>query len=158
PAMSCLCQRRTFWKTRTIPPAYVSRPPIAAGSSMSADKRIAAFLTLAAEEIQAAKLLADAAPRQAAYYVQQAAEKAARALLTAAGIPFGTGHNLGLMASALPAEHPLKQRVAGLDRHSSAATLYRYPSPGGRLPPLPDGATLSADIADVDAFIAEVRK
>ena len=37
---------------------------------MSADKRIAAFLALAAEEIQAAKLLAAAAPRQAAYYVQ----------------------------------------------------------------------------------------
>ena len=84
---------------------------------MSADKRIAAFLTLAAEELQAAKLLADAAPRQAAYYVQQAVEKAARALLTAAGIPFGTGHNLGLMASALPDGHRLKQRVAGLDRH-----------------------------------------
>ena len=104
---------------------------------MSADKRIAAFLTLAAEEMQAAKLLAEAAPRQAAYYVQQAAEKAARALLTAAGIPFGTGHNLGLMASAPPDGHRLKQRVAGLDRHSSAATMYRYPSPaaGSRLCP-----------------------
>jgi len=62
------------------------------------------------------------------------------------------------MASALPVGHPLKQRVAGLDRHSSAATLYRYPSPAGRLPPLPDVATLNADIADVEAFIAEVRK
>jgi HEPN domain-containing protein len=125
---------------------------------MSADRRIAAFLTLAGEELHAAEMLAQGAPRQAAYYIQQAAEKATRALLTAAGVPFGTGHNLGLMASALPAEHPLKQRVAGLDRHSSAATLYRYPSPGGRLPPLPDSATLSADVADVDAFIAEVRK
>lgn len=94
---------------------------------MSADRRIAAFLTLADEELHAATILAGGAPRQAAYYIQQAAEKAARALLTAAGVPFGTGHNLGLMASALPAGHPLKQRVAGLDRHSGAATLYRYP-------------------------------
>jgi HEPN domain-containing protein len=125
---------------------------------MSADKRIAAFLNLAAEELQAAKLLAMQAPRQAAYYVQQAAEKAARALLTAAGIPFGTGHNFGLMASALPDGHRLKQRVAGLDRHSSAATMYRYPSPAGRLPPLPDAEKLDADIADAEAFIAEVRK
>jgi HEPN domain-containing protein len=124
---------------------------------MSAAKRIEAFLTLASEELGAAKLLAGSAPRQAAYYVQQAAEKAARALLTAAGIPFGTGHNLGLMASALPDDHPLKPRVAGLDRHSSAATLYRYPSPAGRLPPLPDSSTLNSDIADADAFIAEVR-
>jgi hypothetical protein len=77
--------------------------------------------------------------------------------MTAAGIPFGTGHNLGQMASALPAEHPLKQRVAGLDRHSGAATLYRYPSPVGMLPPPPDVATVNADIADVAAFITEVR-
>lgn len=124
---------------------------------MSADRRIAAFLTLADEEIRAARMLAGGAPRQAAYYVQQAAEKAARALLTAAGIPFGTGHNLGLMAAALPADHPLKLRVAALDRHSGAATLYRYPSPVGRLPPPPDAAAVSADIIDAEAFIAEAR-
>ena len=124
---------------------------------MSADRRIAAFLTLAGEELQAAKMLAQGAPRQSAYYIQQAAEKATRALLTAAGIPFGTGHNLGMMASALATEHPLKQRIAGLDRHSSAATMYRYPSPAGRLPPLLDVSTLNADIAEVEAFIAEVR-
>ena len=125
---------------------------------MSADRRIAAFLTLAGEELNAAKMLEQGAPRQAAYYVQQSAEKATRALLTAAGIPFGAGHNLGLMASALPVEHALKQRVTGLDRHSSAATLYRYPSPAGRLPPPPDIYTLNADITDVEAFIAEVRQ
>lgn len=125
---------------------------------MSADRRIAAFLTLAEEELHAAKMLVEGAPRQAAYYIQQAAEKATRALLTAAGIPFGTGHNLGLMASALPAGHPLKPRVNGLDRHSSAATMYRYPSPAGRLAPPSDAADLIKDIADVEAFILEVRK
>jgi len=124
---------------------------------MSADRRIAAFLALADEELTAAKMLANGAPRQSAYYIQQAAEKGARALLTAAGVPFGTGHNLGLMASALPAEHPLKQRVAGLDRHSGAATLYRYPSPVGRVPPRPEAATVTVDIADLETFLSEVR-
>ncbi len=124
---------------------------------MSADKRVEAFLTLADEELHAARMLANGAPRQAAYFIQQAAEKAVRALLTAAGVPFGTGHNLGLMASALPAEHPLKRRAARLDRHSSAATLYRYPSPVGRLPMPPDVAAVGADIADLEAFIGEVR-
>jgi len=124
---------------------------------MSAERRIAAFLTLADEELHAAKMLAGGAPRQAACYTRQAAEKAARALLTAGGIPFGIGHNLGLIASALPSGHPLKQRVAALDRHSGAATFYRYPSPAGRLPPSPDAATLNADILDLEAFIAEVR-
>ncbi len=42
---------------------------------MSADRRIAAFLTLAGEELYAARILAQGAPRQAAYYVQQAAAK-----------------------------------------------------------------------------------
>jgi hypothetical protein len=77
--------------------------------------------------------------------------------LTAAGIPFGTGHNFGLIAAALPEGHALKQRVNGLDRHSGAATLYRYPSPAGRLPPVPDAGTLAADIADLAAFLVEVR-
>src|SRR5271169_4915905 len=124
---------------------------------MSADLRIEAFMTLAEEELHSAQILAVGAPRQSAYCIQQAAEKATRALLTAAGIPFGIGHNLGLMASALPVGHSLKQRVAGLDRHSGAATLFRYPSPAARLPPPPDGATISADIADVAQFVAEVR-
>jgi hypothetical protein len=61
------------------------------------------------------------------------------------------------MASALPAGHPLKQRAAELDRHSSAATLYRYPSPVGKLPMPPDVAAVHADIADLEAFIGEVR-
>jgi len=124
---------------------------------MSADRRVGAFLALADEELHAARTLANVAPRQAAYFIQQAAEKATRALLTAAGVPFGTGHNLGLMASALPDEHPLKQRVAQLDRHSSAATLYRYPSPVGRLPMPPDVTAIETDIADLEGFIAEVR-
>ncbi len=124
---------------------------------MSVDRRIEAFLTLADEELRAARLLSIGAPRQAAYYIQQAAEKAARALLTAAGVPFGTGHNLGLMAAALPDGHPLRQRVAGLDRHSAASTLFRYPSPGGRLPPPPDTATVNADITDLDAFLKEAK-
>jgi hypothetical protein len=124
---------------------------------MSAGRRIAAFLTLADEELRAARTLAAPAPRQAAYCIQQAAEKATRALLTAASVPFGTGHSLGLMAAALPAGHQLKQRVAMLDRHSSAATQYRYPSPAGRLTPPPDNTTINADIADVASFIAEVR-
>ena len=124
---------------------------------MSAARRIAAFLTLADEELRAARILSRAAPRQAAYYIQQAAEKATRALLTSAGVPFGTGHNLGQMAAALPKEHPLRDRVAGLDRHSGASTFFRYPSPAGRLPTPPDSETLDADIADLDVFIREVR-
>src|SRR5262249_21338187 len=42
--------------------------------------------------------------RQAAYFCQQSAEKIARAILTHEGVLFGTGHNLGQMAAALPSD------------------------------------------------------
>lgn len=69
-------------------------------------ERIAAFLRLAEEAERAAGLLVQAGPRQAAYFLQQCAEMLARAVLTAAGVPFGPGHNLGQMAAALPRDHP----------------------------------------------------
>ncbi len=96
-------------------------------------KRIAAFLQLAEEELTAAELLVEKAPRQAAYLCQQCAEKIARAILTGADVAFGTGHNLARMAAALPEEHSWKQKIRSLDRHSPAATRYRYPSMAGDL-------------------------
>jgi HEPN domain-containing protein len=125
---------------------------------MKRDKRIAAFLTLAEEELQAARVLARPAPRQAAYYVHQAIEKATRALLEAAGVPFGRSHNIGEMAQHLPSDHPLKATAARFDRHSPAATRYRYPSETGRLIPAPLPEAVEADLAEVGAYLIEVRR
>src|SRR5262249_31585415 len=99
------------------------------GRSMSAHERTAAFLQLADEELTAARNLSGTNRRQAAYFCQQAAEKIARAILNEAGVPFGTGHNLSQMAFALPADHPWREKLNALDKHSPAATRYRYPSP-----------------------------
>ncbi len=96
-------------------------------------KRIEAFLRLAEEELQAARQLAQSLPRQSAYLTQQCAEKIARAILTDAGMKFGTGHNLAQMAGALPAEHPWIEKILPLNKLSPAATRYRYPSTDGRL-------------------------
>jgi hypothetical protein len=125
---------------------------------MSVDKRIAAFMTIAAEEIRAAKMLADGAPRQAAYDVQQAAEKATRAVPAKAGVSFGISHNLSQMADALPAGHPLHASIAALNKHSSAATRFRYPSPTGHLAPAPISNAINADIVEVERFIEAVRQ
>jgi HEPN domain-containing protein len=124
---------------------------------MSARSRITAFLQLADEELRAARLLSVEAPRQAAYLCQQCAEKIARAVLTHAGVPFGTGHNLGQMASALPDSHPWRERLAALDKHSPAATRFRYPSPTGRIFDPPAAERLSADIAELAALLADSR-
>ncbi len=119
--------------------------------------RVGAFLRLAAEELGAAAQLIDGFPRQAAYQLQQAAEKIARAILARAGIPFGTGHNLGQMAAALPADHPWRPRLMAMDHLSPAATIHRYLSPGGRLPPPPQVAALRADESRLRSMLAEAE-
>jgi HEPN domain-containing protein len=121
------------------------------------ERRVEAFLILAEEEAGAAERLIDAFPRQAAYQLQQAAEKVARAVLAHAGIPFGTSHNLGQMAAALPAEHEWRPLLMQLDRMSPAAARYRYPAPGGRLVPPPAEDTLNADLAEVRGLISHAR-
>ena len=124
---------------------------------MSDAERIASFIALAEEELSAARLLMSGAPRQAAYFVQQAAEKATRAVLTAAGVPFGTSHNLGQMAAALPPAHPMRMTINALDKYSSAATRYRYPSPAGRLANAPKSEEVASAIDEVAAFIVQVK-
>ena len=121
---------------------------------MSDAERIASFIALAEEELSAARLLMSGAPRQA---VQQAAEKATRAVLTAAGVPFGTSHNLGQMAAALPPAHPMRMAINALDKDSSAATKYRYPSPAGRLANARTSKEVASAIDEVAAFIAQVK-
>ena len=125
---------------------------------MSAAERIAAFLQLASEELAAARLLANSNPRQAAYFCQQSAEKMARALLTDAGVAWGTGHNLGQMAAALPEGNPWRDRVRALDKHSPAGTRFRYPTAAGRLIRPPDSRRLLADIEELEALLTQVRE
>lgn len=120
-------------------------------------ERVDAFLRLAHEELGAAEQLIDAFPRQAAYQLQQAAEKIARAILAQSGIPFGTSHNLGQMAAALPLDHSWRPRLMALDHLSPAATIYRYPSPRGRLPPPPAESELHADQQRLRALLAEAE-
>ncbi len=123
---------------------------------MSAQRRrINAFLRLAEEEIQAARQLVGQSPRQAAYLTQQCAEKIARAILTGAGVKYGTGHNLGQMAEALPAEHPWAEKILPLNRLSPAATRYRYPSTEGRLFEPPDTICLQQDVEELVDLLKE---
>ncbi|MCB9743526.1 MAG: HEPN domain-containing protein [Alphaproteobacteria bacterium] len=124
---------------------------------MSAAERIAAFLQLASEEVAAARLLADTNPRQAAYFCQQSAEKIARAVLTDAGVLWGTGHNLGQMAAALPENNAWRERIRSLDKHSPAATRFRYPNPAGRLTRPPELRRLLADVAELESLLQDVR-
>jgi hypothetical protein len=121
---------------------------------MSVADRIAAFLQLAQEELDAARALPGTARRQAAYFCQQSAEKIARAVLAHAGVPFG----LGQMAASLPPDHPWRGKLNALDKHSPAATRYRYPGPTGRLAEPPSAARLLEDIRELSVLLEEARQ
>lgn len=125
---------------------------------MSADRRIAAFFDLADRGLKSADaLLRNGQLEDAAYFAQQIVERVARALLTKAGIPFGTSHNLGQMASALPAGRPFKSRINKFDELSSAATKYRYPTSSGWLQEAPDIEGLRKILDDVAVLAGEAR-
>jgi HEPN domain-containing protein len=101
---------------------------------MSDADRTAAFLALAGEDLEAARLLKFGVPRQAAFFVQQAAEKIGQALLIREGVDPARIHAIGRLAAELPETHPLRSELMALDRLSVYATATRYPSPAGRLP------------------------
>ena len=113
---------------------------------MSDPDRIAAFLALAREDLEAARLLELGVPRQAAFFLQQAAEKIGKALLVREGVDPARIHAIGRLAAELPETHPLKFELMALDRLSVYATAMRYPSPTGKLPPAPDPQIIEAEI------------
>jgi HEPN domain-containing protein len=83
---------------------------------MSAQRRIDAFFTLADRGLRTANVLfRENLFEDATLYVQQVVERVARALLTHAGVAFGTSHNLAQMAEALPLEHPFRERIRAFD-------------------------------------------
>jgi HEPN domain-containing protein len=108
---------------------------------MSAPK-VDSFFVLADRARKTANILfREDQMEDAALNVQQLVERVARGLLTHEGIPFGTSHNLGQIANALPVDHPFRDRIKGFDDLSTAVTAFRYPTDTGRLkkaPPIED--------------------
>lgn len=106
---------------------------------MSADKAIAALLRIAAADLADARLLAGLRSRNAPYLCSQAAEKVVKAVLTAEGIHAdrSVAHRIDLMVDLLPDANSFKARFRRIERLASYATSYRYPTPAGRIPPIP---------------------
>ena len=64
----------------------------------------------------------------AAYHVQQAAEKLLKAVLVAEAINPPLTHNLATLVRALPDEHPVASALAAFVRFTPYATQFRYPT------------------------------
>ena len=115
------------------------------------------FLVIARDELGAAASLLPRQPRQAAFFLQQAAEKLLKAVLTAEGLPFPRSHQLGALAALLPGDHPWRADLAALDRLTAYATVLRYPLPDGRPPPPPDSSDLAGLAREVAVLLGELE-
>jgi HEPN domain-containing protein len=124
---------------------------------MSVPRRISAFLDLAAQDVDAARTLATAGNRYAAYHCQQAAEKLIKAVLLHRGIESGTEHRLDVLVDKLSDTDAWKASLRPLDAYSPYATTYRYPTPGGRVSAAPDPARVVADASVIEVLIKRAR-
>jgi HEPN domain-containing protein len=124
---------------------------------MSDADGVTSFVALAAEDLADARLLKSPVPRQAAFFLQQAAEKVGKAMLIREGIDPVRIHAIGKLAAELPDTHPLKAELMVLDRLSVYATATRYPSLTGRLPRVPDQARIESEMRAVADLLDRAR-
>lgn len=118
--------------------------------------RAESFIVLARRDLDLARLVSAKDPGNAAFHLQQAAEKLAKAVLDVEGIPSGATHQIGALAAMLPADHVFRPDFAAFDRFSSFATSTRYPMPGGGLPRLPAKDFLAQGIREVASLVDEI--
>ena len=131
---------------------------------MSAELLIANLLRVASEDLEGARVLAEAANRNAIYLCEQAAEKVIRAVVTAEGKHAGIRHDLADMVDLVPDANPLKPLLRAVDYLSHYATAFRYPvssSKTKRIPRSPPTDELNKALdrtkAALDAAIAAFR-
>lgn len=125
--------------------------------------RIGGYLTLAERDLKTAQLLVDDAELRAnaAYHLQQAAEKLAKAVFLARSVLITKEHRLQTNLDELKRVHPQDPWIAMLlpfivyDRF---ATTARYPSSKGAVVAGPPKPTLDDDTKAVAALLAQARK
>jgi HEPN domain-containing protein len=118
-------------------------------------RRVAAFRKIAMEELSAAKMLSGEHRPQSAYFLQQAVEKLARAILEIDDVPVGPTHQIQQLARMMVGRSELVSRFVKLDELSSAATKFRYPGPTGNLSDI-SAAKLELLHIEVVSLLSEV--
>ena len=94
---------------------------------------IAAYLDDVDLELDAARrLIADPPNRFAAFHLEQAAEKLAKAVRLGRGLRVTADHNIEALVDELSASDPWRTKLRVLEPLSAYATTYRYPSPTGK--------------------------
>jgi HEPN domain-containing protein len=142
---------------RTVEPCNGEEP-----GSMTA-KVVAEWLKRVKRDLRTARLCCETdnpMPDQAAYHLQQAAEKLTKAALVALQKRPRKGHQIGEFAKRLPAAFPARERFLALDRFSDYVWAHRYPGEeqGRPPPPLPSVAEARAWIAEIEALKADFER
>lgn len=125
---------------------------------MSVEKRLRAYLELAAKDAEAAELLLAGGNRYSAYHLQQAVEKITKALLLARGIEAGIEHRLEELFKRFRGEDEWPARLLPFVGYSAYATAFRYPTPGGRIPADPPADALRRDTTALRELIVVARE
>jgi HEPN domain-containing protein len=98
-------------------------------------------------------------PDQAAYHVQQAAEKLTKAALVAHEIRPRKGHAIGEFAKRLPRQFPDRDRFLALERFTKFVWVHRYPDEAGASPePMPAVEDVKGWITEVAALKADLER
>lgn len=123
---------------------------------MSAEVVIANYLRVASQDLEGARVLAQANNnRNAVYLCEQAAEKIIRAVLTSEGAHAGNRHHLDEMVDLVPDANPIKGLLRAIEHLAAFATAYRYPSPAGKVKPAPPAADLATYVREVELALNE---
>jgi HEPN domain-containing protein len=101
--------------------------------TLNQKRRVGAFLEIGRRELAAAEALPLDHPNQGMFFLQQSAEKLARALIEADGKVAGPTHNIRTRVDILTSAHPLFDALVAVQDPRASATRYRYPSSTGRL-------------------------
>jgi HEPN domain-containing protein len=146
--------RRRIWIESSNPPA----------DHVSMNRQVvASWLRKVERDLRVARLACDAIdpmPDQAAYHVQQAAEKLTKAALVANEIRPRKGHVIKASATRLPMQFVYRSRFLELDRFSDYVWAHRYPEEdlSRPPPPLPSLAEARAWLDEVEALKADFER
>lgn len=132
---------------------------------------VAAYLDDASNDLRTAEWLlqapelVSAGNRQAAYHLQQAAEKVTKAVRVHRGLIATKEHQIQILVEGrepgepkkLPDGDPWATKLLVLDPLSDFATAFRYPTPSGKLKSGPTSDTVKNWIQVIQALISDAR-
>lgn len=126
------------------------------GDEVAPSPIVLGFLQAVREDADGARrLLVPPVNRLVGYHLQQAAEKLAKAVLSARGVHTTREHRLTVLAGMLAIGDPWRTRLEGLSHLDRFATSFRYPGTSGKLQPGPAAAEAQTDLDNIDGLLRE---